>query len=155
MKRILFIHHSTGGLLIRFGRIRQLLEKKSSEFEFWDHGYNIYSSKMLSFLLGPITFRTGLSDGNGKMTGGDFQITISNNSPKEYAQIFSRDSLDTTLKQILEFEVIIFKNCFPTSKIISDTQLSEYKQYYTSIFESLAKYPNKFIAFTQPPLREK
>ena len=98
--RILFIHCSTGGLLIKFGNLRKLLKEKAPNIELWDHGYNLYQSKLLSEILGQITFRTGLSDGKGKMTGRDFQIFISNNSPKEYAEIFSRKSTDFTLKNI-------------------------------------------------------
>ncbi len=151
--RILFVHHSTGGLLIFFGRLRKLLKEKSPNIEFWDHGYNLYSPKILSYLFGPIMFRTGLSDGNGRMTGKDFNIIISNNSPKEYSEIFSRDPDDFTLKNILSFDVVIFKNCFPTSKIQTQEKLEEYKKYYSKIMKSISKYKNKFIVFTPPPLR--
>lgn len=153
-KKILFIHHSTGGLLLRFGHIRKLLREKTPHLELWDHAYNLYPVHMLSWFLGPLTFRTGLSDSNGKMTGRDFNIVISNNSPKEYTDIFSRNPSDGTLKQILDFDVVIFKNCFPTSKISSDQQLNEYKSLYKSIFRNLATYPNLFVVFTQPPLRQ-
>jgi hypothetical protein len=146
MKKILFIHHSTGGLLLRFGHVRELLRKKAPELELWDHGYNCG-------MFGPITFRTGLSDSEGRMTGRDFNIVISNNSPKEYAEIFSRNREDSTLKQILSFDVVIFKNCFPTSNITSDKQLLEYKFLYGQIFSCIAAFPNKFIVFTHPPLR--
>ena len=110
MKRILFIHHSTGGLLIHFGRVRQLLKQKLPDWEFWDHGYNLYPW-LGNFRFVPwFIFHTGLSDGNGRMKGKDFNIVISNNSPKEYADIFSRNPTDSMLKQILEFDVVIFKN---------------------------------------------
>lgn len=115
--KVFFIHHSTGGLLIFFGRLRKLLKDKVSNVELWDYGYNLYSPKILSYLFGPITFKTGLSDANGKMTGKDFDINVSNNSPKEYAEIFSRKPNDYTLKNIISFDVVIFKNCFPTTKI--------------------------------------
>ncbi len=98
-------------------------------------------------------FRTGLSDGNGRMTGKDFNISISNNSPKEYAEIFSRDPDDFTLKNILSFETIIFKNCFPTSKIETQEKLEEYKRYYSTIMKNISKFKNRFIVFTPPPLR--
>lgn len=151
--RVLFIHHSTGGLLICFGRLRKLLKEKNPNIEFWDHGYNLFSPKAISYLFGPITFRTGLSNGNGQMTGKDFNINISNNSPKEYADIFSRNSEDYTLKNILSFDVVIFKNCFPTSKIETKEKLEEYKKYYSKIMRSISKYKNRFIVFTPPPLR--
>lgn len=152
-KKILFIHHSTGGLLIFFGKLRRLLKEKDSNIEFWDHGYNLYSPKILSRIFGLLMFRTGLSDGNGKMTGKDFQIFISNNSPKEYAEIFSRNPNDFTLKNILSFDVVIFKNCFPTSKIETKEKLKEYKEYYSQILKNISNYKNKFIVFTPPPLR--
>lgn len=151
--KILFIHHSTGGLLIFFGQLRKLLKEKAPDIEFWDHGYNLYSPKILSWLFGSIMFRTGLSDGNGKMTGRDFDINISNNSPKEYAEIFSRQPDDYTFKNILSFDVVVFKNCFPTSKIESHKKLEKYKKYYSQIIKNISNYKNKFIVFTPPPLR--
>ncbi|MFA6017386.1 MAG: hypothetical protein WC744_04850 [Patescibacteria group bacterium] len=151
--RVLFIHHSTGGLLIFFGQIRKLLKEKAPNIEFWDHGYDLYSPRFLAPILGPVTFRTGLSDGSGKMIGKDFNITISNNSPKEYAEIFSRNPEDPTLKNILSFDVVIFKNCFPTSKIETQAKLEKYKESYLKIIKSISNYKNMFIIFTQPPLR--
>lgn len=145
--RVLFIHHSTGGLLLRFGKVRQLLREKAPNIELWDHGYN------LSGIFGPLTFRTGLSDGNGKMIGKDFNINISNNSPKEYLEIFSRKPTDFTLKNILKFDIVIFKNCFPTTKIETKKKLEDYKGYYLKIMKGISVYKNKFIIFTPPPLR--
>ncbi|MCL4364369.1 hypothetical protein M1328_03970 [Patescibacteria group bacterium] len=154
MKKILFIHHSTGGLLLFFGKVRVLLRKKASHVELWDHSYNLYRYKFLSYLIGLFTFKTGLSDGNGKMVGKDFNINISNNSPKEYAEIFSRRMDDYTLKNILYFDTVIFKNCFPTSKIETIEKLNNYKEYYSQIMKNISSYKNRFIIFTQPPLRK-
>ncbi len=151
--KILFIHHSTGGLLLFFGKVRKLLKEKTPDIELWDHSYNLDSPKVLSYLFGLFTFKTGLSDGNGKITGRDFDINISNNSPKEYAEIFSRKSDDYTLKNILSFDVVIFKNCFPTSKIETKEKLEEYKKYYSQIMKNISNFKNKFIIFTPPPLR--
>lgn len=151
--KIFFIHHSTGGLLITFGRIRKLLKERAPNIEFWDHGYNLYPSLFLSKTLGHLTFRTGLSDGQGKMVGKDFDITVSNNSPKEYADIFNRSPEDLTLSNILKFDVVIFKNCFPTTKIETKEKLEEYKGYYSKIITGISRFPNKFIIFTPPPLR--
>lgn len=154
MTKILFIHHSTGALLLRYGNIRNLLKQKAPTIELWDHAYNLSNPIFLSKIFGRITFKTGLSDGQGKLTGKDFNIVLSNNSPKEYAEIFSRSSSDNTLNQILQFDVIAFKNCFPTTKIATDARLEEIKLYYSQIFESVKKFRNKtFIILTPPPLR--
>lgn len=152
--KVLFIHHSTGGNLLYEGNLRKLLYEKKPSIELWDHGYNLYKIPIISNLLSKRTFHTGLSDKDGRMTGKDFDITISNNSPKEYAEIFSRDQKDPTLSSILSFDVIIFKNCYPTSKIRTDAQLEEDKKYYSQIRGDLKKYSKKhFIFMTQPPLR--
>ncbi len=152
---ILFIHHSTGGNLLHQGEVRKLLYAQSNEMALWDHSYNLYPSILLSRILGPITFKTGLSNSQGSLTGKDFDITISNNSPKEYADIFNRDPSDPTLSKILEFDVIVFKNCFPTTKIISDQHLQEIINYYTEAKKGVSRFPNKkFIAFTPPPVRK-
>lgn len=152
-KKILFIHHSTGALLLFFGRIRKLLKDECPNLELWDHAYNLYPLKIMSYLVGPFTFRTGLSDGNGMMVGRDFDIATSNDSPKEYAEIFSRAKSDNTLSKILDFDVVIFKNCFPTSRIETGKKLAQFKQYYDRIMLNLSRYSNQFVIFTPPPLR--
>jgi hypothetical protein len=152
--KVLFIHHSTGGNLIKYGSLRQLLKKINPDIEFWDHGYNLYSNHILAKLLATFTFHTGLSDNKGRMTGTDYNLIISNNSPKEYAEIFSSEQNDPTLQAILQYDIIAFKNCFPTTKIESEEQLNEYKEYYKIIRDQIKKYKDKkFILFTPPPFR--
>ena len=154
-KKILFIHHSTGENLLNYGNVRKLLKQKDSEIEFWDHGYNLSPKFPTLIAKFGLTFQTGLSDNNGKITGTDYNLVISNDSPKEYAEIFARENTDPTLKEILKYDIIIFKNCFPTTKIDSDKKLEEDISYYNQIRESLKKYPDKtFIVFTPPPLRK-
>jgi hypothetical protein len=151
--KILFIHHSTGANLLRQGHVRQLLMRARPDLEFSDHGYNLYPH--FSQLRSYFTHHTGLRDADGHFTGRDFNIIVSNNSPREYADIFSRNPHDSTLHQILQYDVIIFKTCYPTTKIVSDEQLAEDKKFYEQIRESIKKYPDKiFILFTPPPLRK-
>lgn len=152
-KRIIFIHHSTGGNLIREGKLRGEIKKLDPTIEFWDHNYNLYPN--FTMLIANFTHLKGLSDNNGKVTGTDYNIVISNNSPKEYADIFSRDPNDSTLKQILQYDVVAFKNCYPTTRISTDEQLEDDIKYYKVIRDNLKKYPNKqFIVFTPPPARK-
>lgn len=156
--KVLFIHHSTGANLINEGNLRKQIYKLNPEIEIWDHGYNLIP-KLPSFLVKILAstklfYNTGLSDNNGQLTGTDYNIVLSNNSPKEYADIFSRSPQDKTLSAVLQYDVVLFKNCFPTTEIKSDAQLAEYKNYYTQIKENLSKYQNKkFIILTSPPLR--
>lgn len=87
--KILFIHHSTGGNLIKEGKLRNEIKKLDSSIEFWDHNYNLFS--IFTSLLANKTHLIGLTDNNGSITGTDYNIVLSNNSPKEYADIFSRN----------------------------------------------------------------
>lgn len=157
-KRLLFIHHSTGGNLIRQGNLRELLYKKTINLEFWDHGYNLYKTLPLALfkLVSTITYHTGLSDAHGNLTGIDYDINIRNNSPLDYEQIFCADPTSSkTLKAILAFNIVAFKNCFPTTKITSEQLLQDYKQSYINMNKSFSNYPDKlFIPFTPPPLRK-
>ena len=151
-KRILFIHHSTGGNLIKEGNLRDEVKKLDPAVELWDHNYNLFP--IFTALLANNTHLKGLSDAQGKVTGKDYNVILSNNSPKEYADIFSRDPSDPTLKAILNYDVIAFKNCYPTTRIISDQQLEEDIKYYTLIRDNLKKYPEKkFLLLTPPPAR--
>lgn len=151
--KVLFIHHSTGGNIIKDGRLRDLLEQENSDIELWDHSYNLFP--IFPGLVAKFTNFTGLTDPQGKRLMMDYNIVLSNNSPKEYAEIFSRQPSDSTLAKILSYDVILFKNCFPTSNIKDDGQLEQYKRYYVQIRESLKKYSTKkFVLFTSPPLRK-
>ncbi|MFZ2152791.1 MAG: hypothetical protein WAV41_01905 [Microgenomates group bacterium] len=151
---ILFIHHSTGGYLLQQGKVRELLLQKNKHLQLWDHGYNLDKNLVKFPFLSYLTFKTGLSNPLGLMTGRDFNVNISNDSPEGYVKTFSQKPTDSTLSQILKFDIIIFKNCYPTTKITSDEQLTKYQNYYQTIFKYLKKYPNKlFIVFTSPPLR--
>lgn len=150
--KMLFIHHSTGGNLIKEGNLRDEIRKLDSEIEFWDHNYNL--SPFFAKLLSTYTHLKGLSNAQGMVTGRDYNIVLSNNSPKEYADIFSRDASDATLREILTYDIIAFKNCYPTTHITSDQQLEEDMHYYTIVRDSLKKYPNKqFVLLTPPPAR--
>ena len=148
-KKILFIHHSTGGNLIKEGNLREEIRQLSPNVQFWDHSYNFLP------ILANFTHLKGLSDNAGKISGTDYNIVVSNNSPKEYADIVSRDPNDPTLKQILNYDVIAFKNCYPTTRITSDQQLENDIKYYKIIRDNLKKYPSKqFVVLTPPPARK-
>lgn len=150
--RILFIHHSTGGNLIKEGVLRKELAHINPKLELWDHNYNLFP--VFTRLLAHLTHLRGLSDSKGRYTGLDYAITLSNNSPKEYAEIFSHDPKDKTLASILSYDVIAFKNCYPTTRIKSDKQLINNISEFTKIRDSVERFPkNKFILITPPPAR--
>ncbi len=137
MTNILFLHHSTGRNLIQQGDIRERFT--NAGYKFWDHGYNAQ----------------GLTKPNGSSAGYSYSIPWDNTNPDGIAQIFAQKAYHLPLNAfsgLLQHDVIIFKSCFPVSRIASDEQLSDYKSYYLSIRDTVDQHPNKlFIVVTQPP----
>ena len=136
---IIFLHHSTGDNLIEQGHARDLFT--AAGYSFWDQGYN----------------DMGLRDPDGNFTGYGYNVPGDNTDPDGLAGIFSQPVVKlplNTFSALLQHEVIIFKSCFaPTSKITSDEQLEQDKQWYLTIRDSVDKHPDKlFILLTQPPL---
>jgi len=151
---VLFIHHSTGGNLLNHGRVRDEIKKISSNIDLWDHNYNLNSFLPNIIAKAKFLHRTGLSGPNGNITGIDYNINLNNNDPRDYERIFTSASEEETRNKILQFDIIIFKKCFPTSQIESDIKLENFKNSYLNIKNFIDSYPDKlFIIMTQPPLR--
>lgn len=135
--RIIFLHHSCGQNLIEQGGVREGLSALG--YEFYDHGYN----------------GEGLRLSDGSYAGYSFDVPGDNTDPDGFAAIFSQplnDLPNNTFSHLMEYDVILFKSCFPTSNIESDARLADYKSYYRRIMDRMAKYPDKiFIIVTQPP----
>ncbi len=136
--RIIFMHHSTGAGLIEGGGVRQSFTDRG--YEFWDHGYN----------------GDGLVDAEGNWLGINWDVPGDNTDPDGWHTIFLQPVTsppDNTFSHMLEYDVIIFKSCFPNADITSEEQLEMYKSYYLDIRDVIDQHPDKlFIAFTNPPL---
>lgn len=142
--RIIFVHHSTGRILVREGHVRDLISslnaKSGTRYEFWDHDYNAI----------------GLSDAEGQKTGTSYEMPGDNTNPDGFDTLFNqpvRDPPDNALSHLLGYDIIVFKPCFPVCAIRDDAQLEQYKKHYRSIRAAIAKHPDRlFIALTPPPL---
>lgn len=135
--RIIFLHHSCGENLINEGGVREGLTALG--YEFYDHGYN----------------DEGLRLADGSYSGTNFDVPGDNTDPDGFAAIFSQplhDPPDNTFSYLMQYDVIAFKSCYPTSNIGDDYQLNEYKSYYLAIRDRVDQYLDKlFIVVTQPP----
>ena len=156
--RAIFIHHSTGGDLIKHGNVRHLFREATPNIEFWDHGYDPEKIKGYLHLTSQFQLHIyGLRDESGQLLSRSFHIPNHNTDPDGLSKLFSQSVTKppkNALSEILEFDTIIFKSCFPTTRISSDHQLKAYQTYYHIIRDTIDKYPNKlFIPMTPPPLR--
>jgi hypothetical protein len=135
--RIIFLHHSCGQNLIEQGGVRPGLTALG--YEFFDHGYN----------------EEGLRLADGSYTGTNFAVPDDNTDPDGFAAIFAQllhDPPDNTFSHLMQYDVVAFKSCFPTSNVGDDAQLAAYQSYYRSIRDRMDQYPDKlFIIVTQPP----
>jgi hypothetical protein len=135
--RIIWLHHSCGQNLINQGGVREGLT--SLGYEFYDHGYN----------------DEGLRLADGSYAGLNYDVPGDNTDPDGLATIFGQplhDPADNTFSHLMQYDVILFKSCFPVSNIGSDEQLAEYESYYRTIRDRIAQHPDKlFITVTQPP----
>lgn len=135
--RVFFLHHSTGQNLIEQGGVREGLTALG--YEFYDHGYN----------------GDGLRLADGTWTGENYDVPGDNTDPDGFAEIFAQplhDPPDNTFSHMMQYDVIAFKSCFPTSNIASDEQLADYQSYYLAIRDRIDQFPDKiFIVVTPPP----
>ncbi|MBK8139497.1 MAG: hypothetical protein IPK52_27420 [Chloroflexi bacterium] len=135
---IIFMHHSTGLGIIQQGNVREGFANLG--YVFWDHGYN----------------EEGLTDPAGNSLGINWDVPGDNTDPDGWYEIFQQPYTDppsNTLSHMLQYDVIIFKSCFPTSDITDDDMFAAYQRYYRSIREVMDQYPDKlFVAWTTPPL---
>lgn len=134
---IIFLHHSCGQNLIEQGHVREGLSELG--YEFYDHGYN----------------DDGLRLADGTYSGTNFNVPGDNTDPDGLAEIFSQplhDPPDNTFSHLMQYDVIIFKSCYPTSNITGEDQLAEYQAYYLTIRDRMDQHPEKtFIIVSQPP----
>jgi len=152
MNKIIFLHHSTG-------------------YNIWIGNTNKYISK----LTGKGNIRKCFDKYNRK-NGTDYQITEQffpksspygwNNYPYDYYNIWVKNAgekpyMDEPTLEILTkiYDIIIFKHCFPVSRISEDTGLPDinsdvkrienYILQYNALKDKMHEFPNnKFIIWT-------
>jgi hypothetical protein len=152
MKKIVFLHHSTG-------------------YNIWVGNTNKYSYK----LTGKGDVRMYFADYN-KKNKTDYDISERvfpkstpygwNNYPYDYYNIWVKNAgknpyMEEPTLEILtkDYDVIIFKHCFPVSRISADTgspdinsdikSIENYKLQYNALKNKMHEFPeNKFIVWT-------
>ena len=155
---VIFLHHSTGANLIKDGNVRNLFQQQAPFIAFWDHGYNPKGIRGKLAFIAPFQSQIhGLRDANGRVIPTSFHIPNDNTDPSGLADLFSQAVTKpptNALSHILQFDVVIFKSCFPVTAIASDEQLRTYQKYYLTLRDTMDRYHDKlFIPMSPPPLR--
>lgn len=154
MKKIIFLHHSTGWN-IWIGKTNKYVHKITGKGDvqkyFRAYNFKNRTDYQISERFYPKEFPYGW-----------------NNYPFDYYNIWVKhagdlpflkeDALEILTKQ---FDVIVFKHCYPVSKILPDTgipdinsfhkRLENYKLQYSALKTKMHEFPNtKFIVWTTP-----
>lgn len=138
-KRALFVHHSVGRYIMQHGGLREQLAAglgpKQTTIELWDHDYNKF----------------GLSDSAGTALGRSFPIPDDNTDPGGLVKLFESRAAPY-FDELLSFDLVLAKSCYPNSGIKSSARLDELKRIYQQLFAAVAQCNIEFVLLTSPPL---
>jgi hypothetical protein len=147
-EKIIFLHHSTGGMVYSKGSVAKTFAEYNKQ-----HGTNISISER-NFPNKPYPWENYPYDYWNIWVNGYCE---QQNGTETYKNVECLESLTR------EFDLIIFKHCFPGAEVLEDTgtpniaskrkSLENYKLQYRALRNKLDKFPdNDFIIWTLVPL---
>jgi hypothetical protein len=152
MKNILFLHHSTGHC-IWVGNTNLYLYKLTQKGDVQKFFDNYNRKKKTNYKISEQLFPKNKPYGWNNYPYDYYNIWVKNAGEKEYME---EPTLELLTK---EYDIIIFKHCFPVSRILEDTgtpninsdekRLGNYKLQYIALKQKMHEFPNnKFILWT-------
>jgi hypothetical protein len=152
MKKILFLHHSTGKS-IWLGKTNRYINKLTGKSDVLDYFRKFNSQNQTSFHIEECIFPKKAPYGWKNYPYDYYNIWVKNGGPAMYME-------EPTLEILTErYDTIIVKHCYPVSKILADTgmpdidsqvrRLENYKLQYNALKRKMHEFPdNKFIVWT-------
>jgi hypothetical protein len=152
MKKIIFLHHSTGRS-IWVGNTNRYVYKLTQKGDVQNYISKYNRKNKTSYIISEMNFPKKVPYGWNNYPYDYYNIWVKNGSDKPYNE-------EPTLELLTpEYDVIIFKHCFPVGRILEDTgnpdinssekRLENYKLQYIALKEKLHQFPNnKFILWT-------
>jgi hypothetical protein len=152
MKKIVFLHHSTGQA-IWIGKTNRYIYKVTKKGDVQKYFDNYNRINKTAYQISELTFPKSAPYGW-------------NNYPYDYYNIWVKNAgnikfLEEPTLEILtkEYDVIVFKHCFPVSRISEDTgspnidsdvkSIENYKLHYDALKNKMHEFPDKkFIVWT-------
>jgi len=152
MKKIVFLHHSTGsGIWV--GNTNRYLYKLTKKGDVQNFFKDYNKENRTSYSISQITFPKQSPYGWNNYPYDYYNIWVKNSGENSYLE-------EPTLEMLTkEYEVIVFKHCFPASRILEDTgtpdinsdekRIENYKLQYNALKQKMHEFPNnKFIVWT-------
>ncbi len=159
-KRVAFLHHSTGNTVWYGGnsllvKIKRKLGMKSAT-EAWFEKYN--RKNKVNYIVESHNFPKKSPYGWKNYPHDYYNIWVKNGAADFFME-------EPTLKTLTaKYDLIVFKHCFPVSKIVFDgtpdidsdrRMIENYKMQYNALKEEMYKYPETlFLVWTPPALTE-
>lgn len=153
--KIIFLHHSTGGLIYNGGKrvfkITENYQLQKPYVEKWFENFN--KQNATNYHITKQAFPKKETYGWNNYPFDYYNIWVKNAGEKPYLE---EPTLEILTKK---YDMIIFKHCFPVSDINEDTgrpdinspekRLENYKLQYQAIKQKLKEFPNtKFLVWT-------
>jgi len=152
MTKIIFLHHSTGEAIWKGGTNRYIyrLSGKGDVQKYFE-AYN--RKNQTSFEIEALNFPKSSPYGWNNYPYDYYNIWVKNAGPRPYME-------EPTLEMLtLKYNVIVFKHCFPVSRIVADAtkpdinseikSLENYRLQYNALKEKMHQFPDiKFILWT-------
>lgn len=159
-KKVLFLHHSTGKVVWQGGnnvlsKVKGKLGMKGA-VEKWFNRYN--RNQNVDYEIAEMAFPKKEPYGWNNYPFDYYNIWVKHGDQNYYME-------EPTLKVLSpEYDLIIFKHCFPSSRIVTDEQpdvdserktVENYKLQYAALKEEMLRYPDtRFLVWTPPALTE-
>ena len=152
MKKIVFLHHSTGEAVWK-GATNRYIYKLTGKGDVQKF-FSTYNRKnKTSYDISAINFPKNTPYGWNNYPFDYYNIWVKNAGPKPFME---EPTLEILTKQ---YDVIIFKHCFPVSRINADSgspdinspvkSIENYKLQYDALKRKMHEFPgNKFIVWT-------
>jgi hypothetical protein len=152
MKNIVFLHHSTGHC-IWVGNTNKYLYKLTGTGDVQKYFSRYNKEKTTEYNITELSFPKSVPYGWNNYPYDYYNIWVKNAGPDLYMQ---EPTLETLTKK---YDVIVFKHCFPVSRIQEDTgypdinsadkRIENYKLQYQALKKKMHEFPeNKFIVWT-------
>jgi hypothetical protein len=152
MKKIIFLHHSTGHC-IWVGKTNKYLFKLTQKGDVQKYFDNYNRKNKTDYRIVERPFPKRVPYGWNNYPYDYYNIWVKNSGEKPYME-------EPTLEMLAaEYDVIIFKHCFPVSRISEDTgipdinsdekRVENYKLQYNALKSKMHDFPDKkFIIWT-------
>jgi len=152
MKKIIFFHHSTGKN-IWLGKTNRYINKLIKRSDVREYFKKFNKQNHTNYLITERNFPKETPYGWKNNPYDYYNIWVKNAGDKPYME---EPTLEILTK---EYDVIIFKHCYPASRILPDTiapnidsetkSIENYKLQYNALKKKMHEFPNnKFIVWT-------